>query len=157
MRTLAQKCLERNCVFLSEPFIFGPWTTTEFCTETCGGEGQLLEQRSCTPLHPDKSCASLSSDKTLRPGNKTCGEGQCEGNCKILHFFPSFIAITGTHTRWSDWSFCKAPDCENDPNHAVMTRTQTNVDDPTDVKTQEIPCQSPCPPGGTKEYNYDIV
>ena len=65
--------------------------------------------------------------------------------------------ITGTYTKWSDWSNCEAPDCENNPNYAVMTRTQTNVDDPTDVKTQEIPCQSPCPPGGTKEYNYDIV
>ena len=74
--------------FPSEPFIFGPWMTTEFCTETCGGEGRLLEQRSCTPLHPDKSCASLSSDQTLRPGNKTCGEGQCEGN---YHYIDSSI------------------------------------------------------------------
>ena len=79
--------LKSLTLFPSEPFVFGPWMTTEFCTETCGGDGRLLEQRSCTPLHPDKSCASLSSDQTLRPGNKTCGEGQCEGI--YIHPLPS--------------------------------------------------------------------
>ena len=53
---------------------------------------------------------------------------------------------TGAYTKWTDWSKCTA-DCEKDPNHAVMTRTQTNLADPTDVRIQEIPCESPCPPG----------
>ena len=53
----------------------------------------------------------------------------------------------GEYGKWSDWSNCTAPDCKNNPNHAVMTRIQRNLADPTDVNTQEIPCESPCPPG----------
>ena len=53
----------------------------------------------------------------------------------------------GEYGKWSDWSMCTAPDCKNNPNHAVMTRTQRNLADPADVNTQEIPCESPCPPG----------
>ena len=53
----------------------------------------------------------------------------------------------GEYGKWSDWSMCTAPDCKNNPNHALMTRTQRNLADPTDVNTQEIPCESPCPPG----------
>ena len=55
-------------------------------------------------------------------------------------------AITGAYSKWTDWSKCTA-DCEKDPNHAVVTRTKTNLDNPNDVQTQEIPCESPCPPG----------
>ena len=55
--------------------------------------------------------------------------------------------LPGEYGKWSDWSMCTAPDCKNNPNHAVMTRTQTNSVDPDDVRTQEIPCESPCPPG----------
>ena len=57
--------------------------------------------------------------------------------------------ILGTYTAWTEWSACKA-DCENNPNQAVMSRSQTNVANPRDVKTQSIPCKSPCPPGKMK-------
>ena len=57
--------------------------------------------------------------------------------------------ILGTYTAWTEWSGCKA-DCENNPNQAVMSRSQTNVANPRDIKTQSIPCKSPCPPGEMK-------
>ena len=62
---------------------------------------------------------------------------------------PSIQMILGTYTAWTEWSGCKA-DCENNPNQAVMSRSQTNVANPRDVKTQSIPCKSPCPPGEMK-------
>ena len=71
--------------FLSEPFVFGSWSDTEICSVTCGKKGKLLEQRSCTPAHPDKSCTSLPTNKTLRPGNKFCGGNPCKGNLKVSY------------------------------------------------------------------------
>ena len=75
----------------------------------------------------------------------------CPNYAKVIKKFIFLIsfekqAITGVFTKWTEWSKCKA-DCDKDPNHAVMTRTQTNLADPTDVRIQEIPCESPCPPG----------
>ena len=57
------------------------------------------------------------------------------------------------YTKWSDWSKCEAPDCEKDPNLAFMTRTQTNVADKTDIRTEKIRCKSPCPPGKNDDKN----
>ena len=133
-------------LILSEPFVFGDWTETDLCTETCGNEGKVLEQRSCTPAHPDKSCASLPTDKTLRLG-KACVGKPCQGYLKV--FSLSIEIISGSFSKWSKWSACTA-DCENDPNHAVVTRTRKNILEPNDVRTQEIPCVSPCPPGTNK-------
>ena len=104
-------------------------------------------------MTPDKSCASLPANETLRPGSDSCNLEDCKGDSDVD--FQSSTESSGEYGKWSDWSICTAPDCKNNPNHAVMTRTQTNVDDPTDVKTQEIPCQSPCPPGETMMKTYD--
>ena len=57
------------------------------------------------------------------------------------------------YTKWSDWSKCEAPDCERDPNLAFMTRSQTNVADETDIRTDKIRCKSPCPPGKNDDKN----
>ena len=57
------------------------------------------------------------------------------------------------YTKWSEWSKCEAPDCEKDPNLAFMTRTQTNVADKTDIRTETIRCKSPCPPGKNVDKN----
>ena len=57
------------------------------------------------------------------------------------------------YTKWSDWSKCEAPDCERDPNLAFMTRTQTNVADETDIRTEKIRCKSPCLPGKNDDKN----
>ena len=61
--------------------MFGAWKDTELCTETCG-EGKVLEKRSCTPTHPDKSCAILPTAETLKPGKKTCVRDPCKGDSK---------------------------------------------------------------------------
>ena len=68
---------------LPDPFIYGEWDETDLCTETCGKEGKLLEKRSCTSTTPDKSCASLPTNETLRPGNKPCGDEPCNGYLKV--------------------------------------------------------------------------
>ena len=67
---------------LQDPFVFGDWEETGICSETCG-EGKVLEKRSCTPTHPDKSCASLQANDTLRLGDKTCVGEPCKGDSKI--------------------------------------------------------------------------
>ena len=64
---------------LPEPFVFGVWTKTDKCSESCGKEGRLFEQRTCTPTHPHKSCSSLSIERTLRPSTEPCTESPCEG------------------------------------------------------------------------------
>ena len=64
---------------LQEPFVFGEWKETDHCSETCG-KGKLLQQRSCTPTHPDKSCSSLPTSDTWRPGNKNCMPKLCKGD-----------------------------------------------------------------------------
>ena len=64
--------------------MFGDWEETDRCNETCGEEGKLLEQRTCTPTHPDKSCANLPASDTLRPGDKNCGVREpCKGDSKV--------------------------------------------------------------------------
>ena len=65
--------------FLPEPFVFGEWTKTDKCSESCGKEGRVLEQRTCTPTHPHKSCSSLPIERTLRPSNESCADQPCEG------------------------------------------------------------------------------
>ena len=69
-----------------EPFVFGDWKEMEFCSVTCG-EGKVLVQRTCTPTHPDKSCACLPPSETLRPGNETCKRDPCEGEFFFLILF----------------------------------------------------------------------
>ena len=64
-------------LFLPEPFVFGVWTKTDKCSECCGG--MVLEQRTCTPTHPHKSCSSLPIERTLRPSNESCAYQPCEG------------------------------------------------------------------------------
>ena len=71
----------QRLVFLSfpEPFVFGVWTKTNKCSESCGKEGRVLEQRTCTPTHPHKSCSSLPIERTLRLSTESCADQPCEG------------------------------------------------------------------------------
>ena len=71
----------QRLVFLSlpEPFVFGEWTKTDKCSESCGKEGRVLEQRTCTPTHPHKSCSSLPIERTLRLSTEPCADPPCEG------------------------------------------------------------------------------
>ena len=71
----------RRLVLLSlpEPFVFGEWTKTDKCSESCGEEGRMLEQRTCTPTHPRKSCFSLPIERTLRLSAEPCAGPPCEG------------------------------------------------------------------------------
>ena len=71
----------QRLVFFSspEPFVFGVWTKTDKCSESCGKEGRVLEQRSCTPTHPHKSCFSLPIERTLRLSAEPCADPPCEG------------------------------------------------------------------------------
>jgi len=80
LRAMCPLNTEAKCgtIACTEPFVFGDWKATDLCTETCG-EGKLLEQRTCTPTHPDKSCASLPTLKTLKPGSETCEREPCKG------------------------------------------------------------------------------
>ena len=64
---------------LPEPFVFGVWTKTDKCSESCGNERRVLEQRTCTPTHPHKSCSSLPIERTLRPSTEPCADLPCEG------------------------------------------------------------------------------
>ena len=107
-----------------------------------------MEQRSCTPAHPDWSCSSVSRNETLREGNNTCAEERCKG--LSIMFSENIKIFLGTYTTWSEWSDCIAPDCKENPNHAVISRQRSNIADPTDVKFQKISCKSPCPPGRGK-------
>ena len=66
-------------LFLPEPFVFGEWTKTDKCSESCGKEGRVLEQRTCTPTHPHKSCSSLPIEWTLRLSTEPCADLPCEG------------------------------------------------------------------------------
>ena len=76
-----QSQINLTCAFKA-PFVFGDWEETELCSETCG-KGKLLVQRTCTPAHPDKSCASLETAETLKPGKKTCKREPCKGDSKV--------------------------------------------------------------------------
>ena len=69
----------QRLVFLSfpEPFVFGVWTKTDKCSECCGG--MVLEQRTCTPTHPHKSCSSLPIERTLRLSTEPCADQPCKG------------------------------------------------------------------------------
>ena len=67
------------CFSLPVPFVFGVWTKIDKCSESCGKEGRLFEQRTCTPTHPHKSCSSLSIERTLRPSTEPCADAPCEG------------------------------------------------------------------------------
>ena len=72
--------ISTNNLSLQDPFVFGDWELTDLCTETCGEEGKLLEKRTCTPTHPDKSCANLPTNQTLRAGEQPCGRKPCKGD-----------------------------------------------------------------------------
>ena len=79
--------LEASFPFLPEPFVFGEWTKTDKCSESCGEEGRVLEQRTCTPTHPQKSCSSLPIERTLRLSTEPCADPPCEGLFSVEIFF----------------------------------------------------------------------
>ena len=78
----------QRLVFFSspEPFVFGVWTKTDKCSESCGKKGMVFEQRTCTPTHPHKSCSSLPIEQTLRLSNDSCADQPCEGLFSIEIF-----------------------------------------------------------------------
>ena len=87
----------------------------------------------------------------LKPQDRGKRPVVCANHAKVIKKLIFLIlfekqSTAGAYTKWTDWSKCTA-DCEKDPNHAVVTRSKTNLENPNDVQTQEIPCESPCPPG----------
>ena len=65
-----------NFLIISEPFLFGNWTTTSYCTSRCGEQRYKLQIRSCTPVSPNLppglSCNNLHEAATLMPSKVAC-------------------------------------------------------------------------------------
>ena len=59
--------------FLPAPFIFGNWTTTPYCNESCGDNRFRFELRTCSPISPNlPDNITCENQLTLRTGNLTC-------------------------------------------------------------------------------------
>ena len=59
--------------FLPAPFIFGNWTSTLYCNETCGNNRFGLELRTCNLVNPNLPAnISCQTQLTLRTGDSRC-------------------------------------------------------------------------------------
>ena len=66
---------DRDDTILPAPFIFGNWTTTSYCNETCGTNRFKLELRTCNLVNPNPnlpSNISCQNQLTLRTGDSRC-------------------------------------------------------------------------------------
>ena len=82
-------CMAEMIPILPAPFIFGPWTRTPYCNESCGTNRFGLELRTCNLVSPNLPAnISCQNKTTLRTGNSKCPPGSfnCTGKHSKTYF-----------------------------------------------------------------------
>ena len=99
---------DNNDTFLPAPFIFGPWTETPFCNETCSTNRFRLELRTCTLISPNLPANISCQNQTLRAGDSRCPAINCTGEHNENIFENRRKSFQGDVEQWSSWSDCYA-------------------------------------------------
>ena len=155
--------------FFPAPFIFGNWTITPYCNETCGTNRFRLEFRTCTPISPNLPAnISCQNQLTLRTGDSMCPPsnisctGKTEHSKHIRRQKSNFACVTlcqGDVEQWSSWSDCYA-NCSQSlqafrshqriRGERSRNRSRT-INSKSVIETQEQPCIPDCSSGWGKE------
>ena len=86
--------------FYPAPFIFGPWTSTSYCNETCGTNRFKLELRTCNLVNPNlPSNISCQNQLTLRTGDSRCPPSKINCTGKIEYSKQNKCNIAPRHRR----------------------------------------------------------
>ena len=140
------KNMSLSPTFSSVPLLFGNWTTTKYCNDTCGYHRHRLEQRSCTPISPNLPEESrCTQSDTLRTSAMKCEDKSCKG--KTASGKITCWDIAGVWEKWTEWSKCSS-NCALGQYEGEITRQRNLKNDPFhEPDVQVLPCDGSCPPG----------